>query len=1034
MFTDIFIKRPVLAIVVSLLILLVGARAYQLLTVREYPETQNAQVTVTTAYPGASADLVKGFITTPVEREVASANGIDYLESSSVQGLSTVTAHLNLNYDPNEALTEISSKVDKVRSELPDRANDPAIDLSVGETTSSMYLSFFSDQLAGNQITDYLRRVVQPKLESIDGVERAGILGARTFAMRIWLKPERMAALNVTAGDVREVLEANNYLAAVGNTKGPTLSVALTAGTNVTDPKQFERLILAERDGAIVRLSDVAEIKLGAENYDTSVFHNEQNATFIGVDVTPKANPLTVAEQIRERFPKIKAGFPEGLKGEIVYDVTQYIDDAINEVGKTLGEAVLIVIVVMFLFLGSFRAIAVPVMTIPLSLIGVGFIMLALGYSVNLLTLLAMILGIGLVVDDAIIVVENIHRHVEEGLSPFDAAIKGARELAGPVVAMTITLAAVYAPIGFTGGLTGALFQEFAFTLAGAVIISGVVALTLSPMMCSRLFTAHTGNGGGLVGLLDKAFDRLRWAYEWTLHYALKARWLVALFGLAVLYSCYVLYGMIPTELAPQEDQGIIIAQSTAQPNSSIDQLETWMREQREIYQSFPETQHVFLLNGLSGGSSQARSNTAIAGMNFKPWTERERTSMEVKPLVQQKLGNIAGVQAAAFIPPPLPGGGSGLPVQFVVGSIEDPRQVHEVSQEILGAALQSPKFVFAQSDLKYDRGEVNLKIDRTKARSLGIDMRALGIDLASMLGGGDVNRFALQGRSYKVIPQVVRAERVNAEQILDYRVRTKSGDLVPLSTFVSLERVTQPRKLNRFQQLNAATISALPAPGVSMGEAVSFFRNQADRVLPPDYTVDYAGASRQYVQEGSALVFTFFFALLTIYLVLAAQFESFRDPLIMLVSVPMSISGALAFMALGYASMNVYTQIGLVTLIGVISKHGILLVQFANQLQEEGHDKRAAIAHAAGIRLRPILMTTAALVFAMVPLLIAQGPGAVSRFHIGVVIAAGMTIGTIFTLYVVPAIYTFIARTRVGASDGGNSQSVRSETSADPT
>jgi multidrug efflux pump len=474
---------------------------------------------------------------------------------------------------------------------------------------------------------------------------------------------------------------------------------------------------------------------------------------------------------------------------------------------------------------------------------------------------------------------------------------------------------------------------------------------------------------------------------------------------------------MIPTELAPQEDQGIIIAQSTAQPNASIDQLETWMREQREIYQSFPETQHVFLLNGLSGGSSQARSNTAIAGMNFKPWTERERTSMEVKPLVQQKLGGIAGVQAAAFIPPPLPGGGGGLPVQFVVGSIEDPRQVYEFSQQILGAALKSPKFVFAQSDLKYDRGEVNLKIDRTKARSLGIDMRKLGVDLASMLGGGDVNRFALQGRSYKVIPQVVRAERVNAEQILDYRVRTKSGDLVPVSTFVSLERVTKPRKLNRFQQLNAATISALPAPGVSMGEAVGFFQNQADRVLPPDYTVDYAGASRQYVQEGSALVFTFFFALITIYLVLSAQFESFRDPLIMLVSVPMSISGALAFMALGYASMNVYTQIGLVTLIGVISKHGILLVQFANQLQEEGHDKRTAIEHAAGIRLRPILMTTAALVFAMVPLLIAQGPGAVSRFHIGVVIAAGMTIGTVFTLYVVPAIYTFVARTRVGGA-----------------
>ncbi len=1013
MFTDIFIKRPVLAIVVSLLILLVGARAYQLLNVREYPEAKNAQVTVTVAYPGASANLVKGFITTPIERAVASANGIDYLESSSIQGLSTITANLRLNYDPNEALTEISSKVDKVRSELPERAEDPSIDLSVGETTSTMYISFFSDQLAGNQITDYLRRVVQPKLESVNGVEKANILGARTFAMRIWLKPERMDALDVTAGDVREVLAANNYLAAVGNTKGPTLAVSLTAGTNVSDPEQFKDLVIAERDGAIVRLSDIAEVKLGAENYDTSVFHNDKNATFIGVDVTPNANPLDVAAEIREIFPDIREAFPEGLNAEIVHDATTYIDDAINEVIKTLAEAVLIVVVVMFLFLGSFRAMAVPVVAIPLSLVGAGFIMLTLGYSVNLLTLLAMILGIGLVVDDAIIVVENIHRHVEEGLSPFDAAIKGARELAGPVVAMTITLAAVYAPIGFMGGLTGTLFQEFAFTLAGAVIISGIVALTLSPMMCSRLFAPHTASGGRLMHALDALFDRLRWAYEWTLDKALKARWLVAAFGLAVLGSCYVLFTMIPGELAPQEDQGIIIAQATAQPNSSIDQLETWTRQVGRIYQSFPETNNAFLLNGLAGGSSQARSNTAIAGMKFKPWTQRERTSMAVKPLVQRKLAGIAGVRASAFIPPPLPGSGGGLPVQFVVGSIEQPRQIYNFSEQIAGAALKSPKFVFAQSDLKYDRGEVNIRIDRTKARSLGVDMRSLGIDLASMLGGGDVNRFDLQGRSYKVVPQVIRAERVNAEQILDYRVRTKSGELVPVSTFVSLERTTQPRKLNRFQQLNAATISAIPAPGVSMGEALSFLQAKAEQVLPRDYSVGYAGLSRQYVQEGSALVFTFFFALITIYLVLSAQYESFRDPLIMLVSVPMSISGALAFMALGYATMNIYTQIGLVTLIGVISKHGILLVQFANQLQREGYDKRTAIEHAAGIRLRPILMTTAALVFAMVPLLIAVGPGAVSRFHIGVVIAAGMTIGTIFTLYVVPAFYTFIARTR---------------------
>ena len=1013
MFTDIFIKRPVLAVVVSLMILLIGARAYQLLNVREYPETQNAQVTVTTAYPGASAELVKGFITTPLEREIASADGIDYLESSSTQGISTITANLRLNYNPNEALTEISAKVDKVRSDLPERSEDPAINLAVGETTSTMYLSFYSETMPSNRITDYLRRVVQPKLESVAGVQQAQILGARTFAMRIWLEPERMAALDVTASEVREALAANNFLAAVGNTKGSMISVSLTAGTDVTGEDQFKDLIVKESNGTLVRLSDVAQVKLGAETYDTSVFHNDQNATFIGIDVTPTANPLDVATAIRDRFPAIRAAFPAGLQGKVVYDATNYIEDAITEVIKTLGEAVLIVIVVMFLFLGSFRAIAIPVVAIPLSLVGAGFVMLAMGYSINLLTLLAMILGIGLVVDDAIIVVENIHRHVEEGYTPFNAALTGARELAGPVVAMTITLAAVYAPIGFMGGLTGSLFQEFAFTLAGAVIISGIVALTLSPMMCSRLLKPHDGNGGGFVHWLDVAFDKLRWAYETSLHIALKARWLVALAGIGILGSCYVLYNMIPTELAPQEDQGIIIAQSTAQPNASIDQLELWTNEQRNIYQSFPETWQVFLLNGLAGGSTAAQSNTAIAGMNLKPWTERERTVMDLKPLVQAKLGGIAGVQAAAFVPPPLPGSGGGLPIQFVVGSIQDPQQLYQFSQQLLGAALQSPYFVFAKSDLQYDRGKVDIRIDRAKARSLGVDMRALGGDLGSMLGGGDVNRFNLQGRSYKVIPQVVRRARINPAQILDYEVRTQSGELVPLSTFVSLERQTRPRKLNRFQQLNAATISAVPAPGVSMGQAIGFLQDQAERILPSDYSINYAGASRQYVQEGSALVFTFFFALITIFLVLSAQFESFRDPLIMLVSVPMSISGALLFMALGYATMNIYTQIGLVTLIGVISKHGILLVQFANKLQEDGYDKRTAIERAAGIRLRPILMTTAALVFAVVPMLLAVGPGAVSRFHIGVVVAAGMTIGTLFTLYVVPAIYTFLARNR---------------------
>jgi multidrug efflux pump len=637
-----------------------------------------------------------------------------------------------------------------------------------------------------------------------------------------------------------------------------------------------------------------------------------------------------------------------------------------------------------------------------------------MGFSINLLTLLAMVLAIGLVVDDAIIVVENVHRHVEDGERPFDAALRGARELATPIIAMTITLAAVYAPIGFMGGLTGTLFQEFAFALAGAVIISGVVALTLSPMMCAKLLRSHQGKRG-LVHALDVAFDKLKGGYRRVLHGALVVRPLVVLFGFAVLGSCWWLYGQLPAKLAPKEDQGIIIAQSTANPNASIDQLTYWTGEIGPIFRSFPATQHVFQLNGLSGGQDAARSNTAISGMNLKPWSQREMSAMELKPRVQGKLASIPGIRSAAFIPPPLPGSGGGLPVQFVIGSIQEPRQIHQFSQELTAAALKSPLFAFAQSDLKYDRRQANVTVDRTKARALGVDMAELGRELAGMLGENYVNRFALQGRSYKVIPQVVREARLNPEQLRQYKVRTDSGALIPLSTIVSVEQQTRPRKLNRFQQLNAATISAIPAPGVSMGQALEFLRTKADTLLPEGYSVGYKGASRQYVQEGQALVVTFFFALLTIYLVLAAQFESFRDPLIMLVSVPMSVAGALLAMFWLGVSLNIYTQIGLVTLIGLISKHGILMVEFANHLQEQGRDKLEAIEEAAAIRLRPILMTTAAMVLGVLPLIFAAGPGAVSRYQIGLVIAAGLGVGTIFTLFVVPAFYAYLARRHTG-------------------
>jgi multidrug efflux pump len=1009
-FTDVFIRRPVLASVISLLVLLVGLRSFGLLTVREYPQMSNAQVTVTTAYPGASAELVRGFITSPLESAIAEANGIDYLESTSVQGESIITAQLVLNYDPTKALTEITTKVNSVRNQLPPAAELPTLDIQVGQTTDDMYIGFYSDVLKSNQITDYLLRVVQPKLATLPGVQKAEVLGAHRFAMRIWLKPDRMAALGVTPSDVSEVLAANNYLAGVGQTKGSMISVSFTASTDLHSAKEFRDLIVKHSGGTLVHLGDIADVELGSETYDTVVQFNGKSATFIGIQSAPNANSLDVIKRVRATLPGIRAQLPSGLQLDVPYDATEYINDSIHEVVKTLAEALSIVIVVIFLFLGSMRAVVIPVVTMPLSLIGAGMIMLALGFSINLLTLLAMVLAIGLVVDDAIIVVENIERHVHEGMRPFDAAIRGARELGSPIIAMTITLVAVYAPIGFVGGLTGSLFTEFAFTLAGAVLISGLIALTLSPMMCSKLL--KSAQKKGFAHFLDTTFDGIRNAYRRTLHGTLDYRPVTLVFAVAVLVSCFFLFQSTRKELAPTEDQGLILAIANASADANIDQTMLYTKEITKIFQSFPETGAIFQLNGASGGGAAATGNSAISGMVLKPWNERARSQMQLLPIVQGKLNGISGLQIAAFPRPPLPGAGHGLPVQFVVGTTESELALDKASQALLHAARTSGRFAFVNTDLKYDLPQVRIVIDRAKAAQMGLDMQQVGSDLASMLGGNYVNYFSIAGRSYRVIPQVQRVARLNPDQLDSYYVRASDGQMIPLSTIVSLQRQVVPEQLKRFQQLNSATISAVLAPGVSMGEALDYLKSAAARILPQGYGVDYAGQSRQYVQEGSALVLTFFFAIIVIFLVLAAQFESFRDPLIMLVSVPMSISGALIFLTLGFATVNIYTEVGLITLIGLISKHGILIVQFANQLQmEEGLDRREAVEKAAAIRLRPILMTTAAMVMGVLPLILASGPGAVSRFDMGLVIASGMAIGTLFTLFVVPAMYTVLAR-----------------------
>jgi multidrug efflux pump len=1030
-FTDVFIRKPVLAIVVSLFIFLLGLRSWQELNVRQYPELQNAVVTVNTSYVGADADLVQGFITTPLEREIATAEGIDYIVSTSLPSISSIQAYVRLGADPNEVLTQIVAKVQRVSGDLPEESEDSVVDLAIGETTAAMYLSFFSEVLNNNQITDYLVRVVEPKLATIEGVQRARILGDRTFAMRVWLNPDRMTAMNITASDVYAALRANNVLAAVGSTKGSMVAVDLTARTDLQTVEAFRELAVRAQDGAIVQLDDIAKVELGSETYQTSVSFNGESATFMGIEVSPDANSLEVIERVRQVWDRdILPQLPQGLQASIPYDSTRYIQDAIDEVIKTLAEAVFIVIAVIFLFLGSMRSVFIPAVTVPLSMVGALFLMLLMGFTINLLTLLAMVLAIGIVVDDAIIVLENIHRHIEEGMGPMDAALKGARELAWPVVAMTTTLVAVYLPIGFIGGLTGTLFVEFAFTLAGAVLLSGVIALTLSPMMCAKLLKGHDANqpttrSDKLAAWLDRQFEKLRRTYQRRLHRTMDDRWGILAFGVVVLVSCYFLFVSTPSELAPEEDQGFIITFSESDPYSTIEYLERYTNELSEISANLPENENFFLLNGVGGGGSAVSTNTAIAGFVLKPWTERVRSSQQVlNEVINPGIANIAGLQVAAFIPPALPtGGGGGFPVEFVIGGTAPLESLQEVSEDVLNAARESSKFIFLNSDLKIDKPRAEVVVDRDKAALLGINMQQLGADLAAMLSGGYVNRFSLANRSYEVIPQVQRVDRLNAGQIAQYYTRTGTGELVPLSTLVSIANTVEPQQLKRFQQLNSVTISGLPRPGVSLSEALGVLERAAANSLPPGFSVDYAGQSRQFKTEGAALLLTFFFALIVIYLVLAAQFESFRDPIIMLVTVPMSISGALlALNAVGIlngmqlthfpgVSLNIYTQVGLVTLIGVISKHGILIVEFANRLQGQGRSKREAIEEASSIRLRPVLMTTAALVLAMVPLLIATGPGAASRFSMGFVIASGMTIGTLFTLFVVPAMYLLLGR-----------------------
>jgi multidrug efflux pump len=1000
--TDLFIKRPVLAIVINLVILIAGVQSIRSLSVRQYPKTDLALVTVTTAYVGANADLVRCFITTPLERVIASADGIDYIESSSAQGVSTITVHLRINYDTNAALTQIQAKVAQVRNDLPPEAQAPIIELESSDVQfAAMYLGFASDELDQSQISDYLVRVVQPKLSSIQGVQRADILGGRQFAMRVWLKPDQMAARGISASQVRDALAQNNYLSALGETKGSMVSVNLVANTALETPEEFRALVVKADGGDVVRLGDIADVQLGSENYDQDVRFDGQDAIFMGIWVLPGSNSLEVIKRVREAMPEIRAQLPVGMTSGIPYDSTEYIEEAIREVLKTLGETLLIVILVIFLFLGSVRGLIIPVVAIPISLIGAVFLMNTFGFTINLLTLLAIVLSVGLVVDDAIVMVENIERHLHEGLPPREAALVAARELVGPIIAMTITLAAVYTPIALQGGLTGSLFREFAFTLAGAVFISGVVALTLSPMMGSKLLRAGDTEKG-FAGWVNRRFERIRDGYARTLAGTLEYRpVMLVLWGIVVLLIV-PFYMFSQQELAPNEDQSVVFGIIQAAPNATLDQTKMFGSEVEKVYRSFPEYKNTFQLMFPNGG---------FGGMVTKPWDERKRSTAEMQVEAAGKLSKIPGIRVISVVPPALPGGGT-FPVDLVIASTAPPDQIAEFAQQLVGKAFASGMFMYADTDVKFDQPQTEVVFDRDKVRSQGVDMGQAGRDLSTLYGGNFVNRFSIQGRSYKVIPQVKRAERLTAAQLAEVQVTGADGKLVPLSTFATLKTTVEPRELKRFQQLNAVRIQGAIPPGVPLDGALKSLEDEAKKLLPRGYTLDYAGESRQLRTESGNFLLIFLLSAILIYLVLAAQFESFRDPFVVLAgSAPLALAGALMFSFLGFTTLNIYSQVGLITLVGLVSKNGILIVQFANHLQEMGRDKLEAVIEAAATRLRPILMTTAATVFGHLPLVFAHGPGAGARNSIGIMLVSGMIIGTAFTLFVVPSIYMAVAK-----------------------
>ncbi len=1001
--TDLFIRRPVLATVISLFILMIGLSAMLILPLRQFPKMENTVISIMTAYPGADAELIQGYITSPIQRAIASAEGVDYITSVSMQDTSMVQAHIKANFSSDKAFASVASKVAAVKGELPKESKEPTLLKEAGQSMAQMYIGFDSKTLSQLQISEYLNRVVRPKLETIDGVAKAEIMGSNRYAMRIWLNAKRMAALGVSPGTVMQRIQAMNIQTAAGQTKGEFTAYNIKAKTDLQTPVDFENLIIKQNGSALVRLRDVASVELGATSYNSSVIFNGKRAVFMAIFTGPQSNPLTVIKTVKTTLQQVKTNLPKSLQGQVVYDATDYIRHSIIEVIRTIFEATCIVVVIIFLFLGSVRSVFIPVLTIPLSLIGVCAAMYLLDYSINLLTLLAMVLAIGLVVDDAIVVVENIHRHIESGLSPIDAAIKGAREIALPVIAMTVTLAVVYAPIGFTSGLTGALFREFAFTLAGCVIISGVIALTLSPMLCSKLLK-KAETQAGFHRKIELFFQRVQSAYQRRLQRASYDGPVTGLFIIVLAVSSAFMFIGSNQELAPAEDQSILFIAGSGPIDANINYMMKYADQLASQLTKIPELQSYFSIIGWNG------STDIVAGALLKSWSLRSKSQQQLMPVLQSIVGDITGLSLMVWPLPALPGV-DGAPIQFVLTSTEDFKTMSQIAAKLKAAAMKSGYFLFVDDDLKFNKPLVQININRLKAAEIGISMQDISSSLGAALGGGDISRFAMQGQSYPVITQVRQQDRMQPKDIANLYVKTAAGKMVPLSTIVTLSMKVTPNALHQMQQLNAVTVMGVLVPGKSMGQALEYLRTKTHEIAA-QVTVDYLGPSRQFYQEGYRFIYAMVLALMMIYLVLAAQFESFRDPFIILLAVPLSMCGALLPIYFGIGSVNIYTKIGIITLIGLISKHGILMVDFANHLQKDQKlSTRNAIIQAASIRLRPILMTTAAMVFGVIPLLFASGAGSGSRFALGLVIASGMSVGTLFTLFVIPAMYIALAK-----------------------